>query len=88
MPKASTKTDAEKAADLQAKADKFKELGTKRLNAALDAISKLDALGNRNSYVYTDAQVEVIKNALQAQCIKTLSRFQPGAAAVAPAVQL
>ncbi len=92
MPKVSTKTPEQQAAAKAereaAKIASFKKLGTARLNKALDAISKLDPLGNKSAYTYTDAQVEVIKNALQNQCIKTLGRFAPGAVAATPGVEL
>ena len=92
MPKVTTKTPEElaaaKVATEQAKIDNFKRIGTLRLNNALDAISKLDALGNKASYTYTEAQVEVIKTALQNQCLKTLGRFAANAEAAKTGVEL
>lgn len=39
---------------------KFIELGQKRMNKAVHAISQLRNLANRNNYMYTDAQVSTM----------------------------
>jgi regulation of enolase protein 1 (concanavalin A-like superfamily) len=43
-----------------AKAAKFKELGEKRVTALLKQIENVQRLSNRNSYTYTQDQVNVI----------------------------
>lgn len=57
-------TPAEKAAKEKAKVDKFKELGTKRLNNALDSIAKLLPLANKSQYTCTEEQAKKIDAAL------------------------
>lgn len=92
MPKVSTKTPEQQALDKAAndavKVAKFKELGAKRVNAALDKISLIGNLSNKSSYTYTPEQIEVIKNALIAQCQKTLSMFDANAPVKASGIEL
>ena len=47
----------------ESKADKFKRIGTGRVNKALVAISRLEALSG-NAYEYTEEQVESMFGAL------------------------
>ena len=58
--------DAEKAKRQAEKATKFKELGGKRVSAALDKIALLNNLANRNSYEYTQEDVDKMTKALRA----------------------
>lgn len=69
------KTEAEKAAIAQAKAAKFVELATKRVNKALNAIRQLENLSNRGSYSYTDEQAAKLVSALGAAVVKVRDRF-------------
>lgn len=48
-----------------AKAEKFKELASKRVNAAIGRIRLLRNLANKNSYTYTQEQVDKLLGALQ-----------------------
>lgn len=50
-----------------AKAEKFQELAVKRVNAAIGRIRLLRNLGNRNTYSYTEDQVERILEALRSE---------------------
>lgn len=62
--KTSKKKTTRKAVD---KAAKFKELAQKRMTKAIKAIGQLTNLANRNNYEYTDAQVQSMLDALDAQ---------------------
>jgi hypothetical protein len=57
-------SEAEKAKREEAKATKFREVGTKRLNNALHAIRMLIPLANKAQYNYTPEQVSKINTAL------------------------
>ena len=59
-------TEAEKAKRQAEKLAKFKELGGKRVSAALDKIALLNNLANRNSYDYTQEDVDKMAKALRA----------------------
>jgi len=68
MPKianAPAPTEAEKAARKEAKAAKFKEIGAKRTNVALEKIGLLSNLANKNSYEFTAEEVEKMVGALK-----------------------
>jgi hypothetical protein len=79
MPAKSTAaapTEAEKAARKAEKAAKFKDLGAKRVSAALDKIALLSNLANRNSYEYTQEDVDKMSKALHAAVQRVEDNFK------------
>ena len=58
----------------ESKADKFKRIGTGRVNKALVAISRLEALSG-SSYEYTEEQVEAMFGALYKALDDAKSKF-------------
>lgn len=58
----------------ESKADKFVRLGTSRVNKALVAISRLEALSG-SAYEYTEKQVDDMFGALQAALDNARSKF-------------
>jgi len=55
------------------KAEKFRELATKRVNRAIKDLRLIGNLANQNNYAYTDDQVSKIVSALNAE-VRTLKR--------------
>lgn len=51
----------------ETKAEKFIRLAQYRINKAMDAIGRLEALSNKSSYDYTPEQIEAMFNALQSR---------------------
>lgn len=70
------KTDAEIAAAKVEKTAKFKELGRKRVNAAIDKITILSNLSNRQSYEYTQEDADKIVKALNAAVKHVSDQFE------------
>ena len=68
-------TAKEKAARDKARADKFVDLAQKRATKAINAIRSITKLSNRNNYVYTDAQVDRIAEALKAEVVSMYEAF-------------
>ena len=75
MPKGTALTDAEKKKREEAKATKFKELGSKRLNKALTAINALIPLANKNGYSSTADQHKKINDALSGAVKRVADAF-------------
>lgn len=57
------------------KREKFRDLAEKRTNRALDAISKIGNLSNRQLYEWEDAEVRKIIKALKEAASEVESRF-------------
>lgn len=55
------------AKENETKAEKFVRLAEYRINKAMDAIGRLEALSNRSSYEYSPEQVEAMFGALQSR---------------------
>lgn len=53
------------AKENETKAEKFVRLAEYRINKAMDAIGRLEALSNKSSYEYTPEQIEAMFGALQ-----------------------
>jgi len=64
MPRGKQLTDAQRQAREKERVEKFKTLGSKRLNNALTAIRRLQPLANKNQYTYTEDQVKLIQRHL------------------------
>lgn len=58
-----------------AKAAKFVELAQKRATKAINAIRSLAKLSNKSSYVYTDAQVAALAEALKKEVVDMHDAF-------------
>lgn len=76
-------TNAEKLAAeklAKAKAAKFVELAEKRVTKAINAVRSIAKLSNRSNYIYTDAQVAKIAEALRAEVVTMHEHFtaKPG----------
>lgn len=69
-------TDAEKAAKLKAKRDKFEELGAKRMTNAIKQIANVGNLANKSSYQFEAADVDKIEKALDAEVARVVNRFR------------
>ena len=76
QPAPSLKAEAEEHIIGESKADAFKRLGRKRVNAALDRIRLIGNLANRSSYEFTDEQVDAIENALVSATTETINKFR------------
>lgn len=74
MPAKKVKTDAEKAADRKAAAEKFVELANKRTEKALNAIAQIGQLGAK-TYVSEQFQRDAIAKALEAEVGKAVTRL-------------
>lgn len=85
MPKVSTKTPEQKAADVAKRAATFKDLASKRLATATKAIS---LLGNLAAYKPSDAQRDFIFNKLTEAATTAHARFSSGTATEAPAFEI
>lgn len=59
----------------ESKSDKFKRIGERRINNALTAISRLEALSG-NGYEYTEEQVEAMFGTLQSALDNAHKMFQ------------
>lgn len=57
------------------KREKFRELAEKRTNRALDAISKIGNLSNRQSYEWEDGEVRKVIKALKEAVSEVENRF-------------
>lgn len=68
-------TDEERAARQAQKADKFRELATKRTQAALKSIRLVGQMSNRQSYSYTPEQSDAIVKALTDAILKVRDGF-------------
>lgn len=68
-------TAKQKAERATAKAEKFVELASKRVNATIGRIRLLKNLANKNSYSYTESQVEKIFTALQEELDEVRDSF-------------
>lgn len=64
----------------ESKADAFKRIAVRRMNASLDEMAKLKPLAIKANYDYTDAQVDMILSALQKELDKVKSAFATGGA--------
>ena len=63
----------------QEKREKFRELAESRTNRAIEAISRIGNLSNRNLYVYDESDVKKIIKALRATVGEVEGRFaSPG----------
>ena len=60
----------------ESKADAFKRIGERRLNAALGAIASIGGLAAKANYDYTDEQVNTITKHLENEVIKLANRFK------------
>lgn len=58
------KRGAKAAPANETNADKFRRVGTPRINNAIKIVALLEALANKNVYEYTDEQRRTIENAL------------------------
>lgn len=58
------------------KADKFKEIASRRTAKALDAIATIEGCTNTTNYEYTKEQAETILNALVAGVKKLQAKFE------------
>jgi hypothetical protein len=57
------------------KAEKFKELAERRVNFAIDAISRVGKLSNPHAYDYTDSDIRKIVKALRDAVNEAEARF-------------
>lgn len=87
MPKGKAMSDAEKAKRQKEKGDKFRTIGTRRLQNALKAINALAPLANKNAYDYSSEQVAVIEKHLDEAVTAVVEGFK-GKAAVSTGVTL
>jgi hypothetical protein len=72
-------TAADKLARDQAKADKFVDLASKRVEEALKRIRLIEPLANKSAYYFEPSQIQAIYDALGNQVNETMQRFQPNA---------
>lgn len=70
------------------KADKFKELASKRTTKALDTLDVLGNCFNRTNYAYTDEQVDKIFTAISEKVAELRSLTEPEAKRAAKSFQL
>ncbi len=82
MARPSTQTLEDKAAKEAAKAEKFKELASKRVSKALDAIALIKGLANTANYSYTQEQTQKIGEALRAEVLAVMEKFAAPSAKV------
>jgi hypothetical protein len=76
IKKALADADKAKALREKEKEDKFKDVGSKRLTNACNAISGMANLANTNNYSYSDKQVEFILTSLRARVDNLESAFK------------
>jgi hypothetical protein len=62
-------------ASRKTKRERFVELAPKRVNAALAAIRRVGNCGAKNSYEYTDAELDAIFQALDAAILSARGNF-------------
>jgi uncharacterized protein (UPF0333 family) len=72
---------AKKAERAAAKAANFTKLAAKRMTKALQAIELVQRLSNRNSYIYTDDQVNKMTDALDKAVSKLVTSYSATAKA-------
>lgn len=61
----------------ETKGEKFVRIATSRMNKALKAISALENLSNRNTYAYSQAQVDAMFSQLEVTIAETKEAFVP-----------
>jgi lipoate-protein ligase A len=76
IKKALAEADKAKALREKEKEDKFKDVGSKRLTNACNAISGMANLANTNNYSYSDKQVEFILTSLRSRVDNLESAFK------------
>jgi len=72
---ATAKERAAAAARDKAKAAKFVELAQKRATKAVNAIRSLSKLANKGNYMYSDAQVKALSEALRKEVLDMNDAF-------------
>jgi hypothetical protein len=68
--------------------DRFKRLGTGRMNKAITGIRGVAQLANQNRYEYTDEDVAKVTDALQAETKAAISALQARKAPIASSFTL
>ena len=59
----------------QTKRDRFIRIAEKRTNRILETLNLLGNCSNKNNYSYTDDDIKVIFNTIEAQLKKTKKKF-------------
>lgn len=81
------KRGAKPAPEGETNAEKFKRVGTPRINNAVKAIALLEAIANKTQYEYTEEQRRVIESALDGAVQRVKDAFA-GKAVAAGGVSL
>jgi hypothetical protein len=69
------KRGAKPAPEGETNAEKFRRVGTPRINNAIKTIGLLEALANKSVYDYTDEQRRVIENSLDSAVQRVKDAF-------------